>query len=222
LAEGETLLSFLGGAEFVDGAGRLFRRAADGTFLGADLDNLEAWTYSGSALTAKDSTKLEGEMLQGASEWKWVVDGVELERGAKIAVKPKKEEEEEQLEPPPKPVTIKGQVTLKDSKGDVFAEVNKDDAAGTVIGAESVIIIKNAKGKEVVRITRGYVTVKNFNVEEIVQIMRGVVSVKTMAGKEMVHVEKGEIYIEDFDGEVIVNNLADVNKLDEDMSLKNM
>merc|ERR1712142_247435 len=222
LAEGETLLSFLGGAEFVDGAGRLFRRAADGTFLGADLDNLEAWTYSGSALTAKDSTKLEGEMLQGASEWKGVVDGVELERGAKIAVKPKKEEEEEQLEPPPKPVTIKGQVTLKDSKGDVFAEVNKDDAAGTVIGAESVIIIKNAKGKEVVRITRGYVTVKNFNVEEIVQIMRGVVSVKTMAGKEMVHVEKGEIYIEDFDGEVIVNNLADVNKLDEDMSLKNM
>merc|ERR1712142_1271295 len=219
LAEGETLLSFLGGAEFVDGAGRLFRRAADGTFLGADLDNLEAWTYSGCALTAKDSTKLEGEMLQGASEWKWVVDGVELERGAKIAVKPKKEEE---LEPPPKPVTIKGQVTLKDSKGEVFAEVNKDDAAGTVIGAESVIIIKNAKGKEVVRITRGYVTVKNFNVEEIVQIMRGVVSVKTMAGKEMVHVERGEIYIEDFDGEVIVNNLADVNKLDEDMSLKNM
>merc|ERR1712142_252831 len=382
LAEGETLLSFLGGAEFVDGAGRLFRRAADGTFLGADLDNLEAWTYSGCALTAKDSTKLEGEMLQGASEWKWVVNGVELERGAKIAVKPKnkeegdvlllksdgslvdgaggvysispegllvgpegvifgatgqymtpagvaqnanvtfadgavlangngvsagskivvkkqisadeglvllvgadgslsdlagkkytmrsdgklvsedtkkvhkstgkvvtaeqkvitdanasidesgkvtingeaakagakivihqKEEEEEQLEPPPKPVTIKGQVTLKDSKGEVFAEVNKDDAAGTVIGAESVIIIKNAKGKEVVRITRGYVTVKNFNVEEIVQIMRGVVSVKTMAGKEMVHVEKGEIYIEDFDGEVIVNNLADVNKL---------
>merc|ERR1712142_817123 len=222
LAEGETLLSFLGGAEFVDGAGRLFRRAADGTFLGADLDNLEAWTYSGCALTAKDSTKLEGEMLQGASEWKWVVSGVELERGAKIAVKPKNKEEEEQLEPPPKPVTIKGQVTLKDSKGEVFAEVNKDDAAGTVIGAESVIIIKNAKGKEVVRITRGYVTVKNFNVEEIVQIMRGVVSVKTMAGKEMVHVEKGEIFIEDFDGEVIVNNLADVNKLDEDMSLKNM
>lgn len=90
------------------------------------------------------------------------------------------------------------------------------------VGAESVIIIKNAKGKEVVRITRGYVTVKNFNVEEIVQIMRGVVSVKTMAGKEMVHVEKGEIYIEDFDGEVIVNNLADVNKLDEEMSLKNL
>ena len=25
-----------------------------------------------------------------------------------------------------------GQVTLKDSKGEVFAEVNKDDAAGTV------------------------------------------------------------------------------------------
>ena len=38
------------------------------------------------------------------------------------------------------------------------------------VGAESVIIIKNAKGKEVVRITRGYVTVKNFNVEEIVQV----------------------------------------------------
>merc|ERR1711875_206260 len=81
---------------------------------------------------------------------------------------------------------ILGEVTLKDAKGDVFAEVHKDDAAGTVIGAESVIIIKNAKGKEVVRITRGYVTVKNFNVEEI------------------------------------VNNLADVNKLDEEMSLKNL
>jgi len=26
----------------------------------------------------------------------------------------------------------------------------------------------------------------------------------------------------DFDGEVIVNNLADVNKLDEEMSLKNL
>jgi len=221
LAEGEMLLSFLGGAEFVDGAGRLFRRAADGTFLGADLDNLEAYTYSGSALTAKDAKRITGEMQQGASEWKWVVGDVELDRGAKITVKAKKEEEEE-LEPPPKPVTIKGEVTLKDAKGDVFAEVHKDDAAGTVIGAESVIIIKNAKGKEVVRITRGYVTVKNFNVEEIVQIMRGVVSVKTMAGKEMVHVEKGEIYIEDFDGEVIVNNLADVNKLDEEMSLKNL
>jgi len=560
LGEGETLLSFLGGAEFVDGAGRLFRRAADGTFLGADLDNLEAWVYSGSALTAKGDQKLEGDMQQGSSEWKWVVGDVELERGAKITVKPKiksdgdvlllksdgtlvdgaggvysvtpegllvgpdgvlfgatglimtpagvaqnatvsisdggvlangnavaagskivvkkqsvnksdgdvlfvksdgtladgagnaysvtpngllvgpegivygatgvvltpagmaenaavsfgdgkvlangngipagsklvvkkqpvnetdgnfllvnsdgtladgagnvysitpngllvgadgivlgatgvvmtpagiaqnaavsfgdgkvfangdalaagskiivqkqiaadegtvvmvcadgllqgvdgtkytmrsdgklvsegnkvfkgtgkvvtaeqnvltdatttvdesgkiisaagapllagakivihQKEEEEELEPPPKPVTIKGEVTLKDSEGHVFAEVHKDDADGTVIGAESVIIIKNAKGKEVVRITRGYVTVKNFNVEEIVQIMRGVVSVKTMAGKEMVHVEKGEIYIEDFDGEVIVNNLADVNKLDEEMSLKNL
>jgi len=221
LGEGEMLLSFLGGAEFVDGAGRLFRRSADGTFVGADLDNLESWSYAGAALTARDAKKIEGDMQQGSSEWKWLVGGVELDRGAKITVKPKKEEEEE-LEPPPKPVTIKGEVTLKDSKGDVFAEVHKDDAAGTVIGAESVIIIKNAKGKEVVRITRGYVTVKNFNVEEIVQIMRGVVSVKTMAGKEMVHVEKGEIYIEDFDGEVIVNNLADVNKLDDEMSLKNM
>merc|ERR1719414_519962 len=148
------------------------------------------------------------------------INGTPLMAGAKIVIHQK--EEEEELEPPPKPVTIKGEVTLKDAKGDVFAEVHKDDAAGTVIGAESVIIIKNAKGKEVVRITRGYVTVKNFNVEEIVQIMRGVVRVKTMAGKEMVHVEKGEIYIEDFDGEVIVNNLADVNKLDEEMSLKNL
>jgi len=148
------------------------------------------------------------------------INGTPLMAGAKIVIHQK--EEEEELEPPPKPVTIKGEVTLKDAKGDVFAEVHKDDAAGTIIGAESVIIIKNAKGKEVVRITRGYVTVKNFNVEEIVQIMRGVVSVKTMAGKEMVHVEKGEIYIEDFDGEVIVNNLADVNKLDEEMSLKNL
>jgi len=390
LGEGEMLLSFLGGAEFVDGAGRLFRRSADGTFVGADLDNLESWSYAGAALTARDAKKIEGDMQQGSSEWKWLVGGVELDRGAKITVKPKnkadgdilllrsdgtlvdgaggvysvnsagllvgpdgvifgatglivtpsgacqnaavsfadgavlangngvapgskvavkkqvgadegmvlivgadgtlqsldgtkftmrsdgkllsegkkvfkstgkvvtaeqqvltdvsasvdestqvisidgtplaagakivihQKEEEEELEPPPKPVTIKGEVTLKDSKGDVFAEVHKDDAAGTVIGAESVIIIKNAKGKEVVRITRGYVTVKNFNVEEIVQIMRGVVSVKTMAGKEMVHVEKGEIYIEDFDGEVIVNNLADVNKLDDEMSLKNM
>jgi len=148
------------------------------------------------------------------------INGTPLAVGAKIVIHQK--EEEEELEPPPKPVTIKGECTLRDMKGDIFAEVHKDDAAGTVIGAESVIIIKNAKGKEVVRITRGYVTVKNFNVEEIVQIMRGVVSVKTMAGKEMVHVEKGEIYIEDFDGEVIVNNLADVNKLDEEMSLKNM
>lgn len=221
LAEGEMLLSFLGGAEFVDGAGRLFRRAADGTFVGADLDNLESWSYAGSAIMAKDCQKLQGDMQQGSSEWKWLVGGVELDRGAKITVMPKKEEEEE-LEPPPKPVTIKGECTLKDMKGDIFAEVHKDDAVGTVIGAESVIIIKNAKGKEVVRITRGYVTVKNFNVEEIVQIMRGVVSVKTMAGKEMVHVEKGEIYIEEFDGEVIVNNLADVNKLDEEMSLKNL
>jgi len=220
LAEGEMFITFLGGAEFVDGAGRLFRRSADGTFVGADLDNLECWSYAGVALMAKDCQKLEGDMQQGSSEWKWVIGGVELDRGAKITVKPK--EEEEELEPPPKPVTIKGNVTLKDMKGDIFAEVHKDDVDGTVIGAESVIIIKNAKGKEVVRITRGYVTVKNFNVEEIVQIAKGVVSVKTMAGKEMVHVEKGEIYIEDFDGEVIVNNLADVNKLDEEMSLKNL
>merc|ERR1719374_392541 len=90
LVEGEMLLTFLGGAEFVDGAGRLFRRAADGTFLGADLDNLEAWCYSGAALTAAESKRLEGDMQQGASEWKWVVSGHELERGAKITVKLKK------------------------------------------------------------------------------------------------------------------------------------
>merc|ERR1719153_1946510 len=305
LAEGEMLLSYIGGAEFVDGAGRLFRRGADGAFIGADLDNLEAYVYSGATITAQGAKRLQGELAQGSSEWKLVCQGVELERGAKVTVVlkskaegdvlllksdgtlvdgagvvysvtpagllvgpggvvmnptgvimtpagviaqnsavsladgavmangsrvaagskimvKKQKEEEEELEPPPKPVTIKGECTLRDMKGDIFAEVHKDDAAGTVIGAESVIIIKNAKGKEVVRITRGYVTVKNFNVEEIVQIMRGVVSVKTMAGKEMVHVEKGEIYIEDFDGEVIVNNLADVNKLDEEMSLKNL
>merc|ERR1719402_1893116 len=221
LAEGEMLLSYIGGAEFVDGAGRLFRRGADGAFIGADLDNLEAYVYSGATITAQGAKRPQGELAQGSSEWKLVCQGVELERGAKVTVVLKKEEEEE-LEPPPKPVTIKGECTLRDMKGDIFAEVHKDDTAGTVIGAESVIIIKNAKGKEVVRITRGYVTSKNFNVEEIVQITRGYVSVKTMAGKEMVHVEKGEIYIEDFDGEVIVNNLADVNKLDEEMSLKNM
>merc|ERR1711872_130597 len=81
--------SFLGGAEFVDGAGRLFRRSADGTFVGADLDNLESWSYAGAALTAKDAQRIEGDMQQGSSEWKWVVGGVELDRGAKITVKPK-------------------------------------------------------------------------------------------------------------------------------------
>merc|ERR1712228_1015512 len=101
------------------------------------------------------------------------------ERAAAAAAAKQKKEEEEELEPPPKPVTIKGEVTLKDSEGHVFAEVHKDDADGTVIGAESVIIIKNAKGKEVVRITRGYVTVKNFNVEEIVQVAKDFVRVKT-------------------------------------------
>merc|ERR1711990_15434 len=383
-------LSWLGGADFVDGTGQLFRRLADGSFVGAGGDHLAAFVHAGMSLAAGTGSRIEGAL--DCIDWKCFVGGVELERGAKLAVKKKskedgdillvksdgtlvdgagavytvtpgrgiltgpggvvfgatgvfmtpdgnsqsgdvtfadgavkangsdaaagtkivvkkqigadegnvlivgpdgtlqgpdgtkykmradgkivsdgnkvfkptgkvvtaeqsvlsdvtvsvddkgerlsaggsplavgakvvihqKEEEEEELEPPPKPVTIKGDVTLKDMKGDVFAEVHKDDTEGTVIGAESVIIIKNAKGKEVVRITRGYVTVKNFNVEEIVQIMRGVVSVKTMAGKEMVHVEKGEIYIEDFDGEVIVNNLADVNKLDEEMSLKNL
>merc|ERR1711970_791171 len=86
LAEGEMLLSFLGGAEFVDGAGRLFRRGADGTFVGADLDNLECWSYAGAAIMAKDASRLEGDMQQGSSEWKWVVAGVELDRGAKITV----------------------------------------------------------------------------------------------------------------------------------------
>merc|ERR1719402_1372552 len=180
LAEGEMLLSYIGGAEFVDGAGRLFRRGADGAFIGADLDNLEAYVYSGATITAQGAKRPQGELAQGSSEWKLVCQGVELERGAKVTVVLKKEEEEE-LEPPPKPVTIKGECTLRDMKGDIFAEVHKDDTAGTVIGAESVIIIKNAKGKEVVRITRGYVTSKNFNVEEIVQITRGYVSVKTMA-----------------------------------------
>merc|ERR1711990_1262673 len=212
LAEGEMLLSCIGGAEFVDGAGRLFRRGADGAFIGADLDNLEAYVYSGATITAQGAKRLTGELAQGSSEWKLACQGVELERGAKVTVVLKKEEEEE-LEPPPKPVTIKGECTLRDMKGDIFAEVHKDDAAGTVIGAESVIIIKTMAGKEMVHVEKGEIYIK---------IMRGVVSVKTMAGKEMVHVEKGEIYIEDFDGEVIVNNLADVNKLDEEMSLKNM
>merc|ERR550534_1116724 len=128
LAEGETLLSFLGGAEFVDGAGRLFRRAADGTFLGADLDNLEAWTYSGCALTAKDSTKLEGEMLQGASEWKWVVSGVELERGAKIAVKPKNKADGDVL-------LLKSDGSLVDGAGGVYSI----SPEGLLVGPEGVI-----------------------------------------------------------------------------------
>jgi len=205
---------------------------ADGSLIGADGGVLEVLANgvlrnAGGAIFATTGLILstENALVNGAVVFEGSIalaDGVKLEEGRKFVIKEQKEEEEEELEPPPKPVTIKGDVTLKDMKGDVFAEVHKDDTEGTVIGAESVIIIKNAKGKEVVRITRGYVTVKNFNVEEIVQIMRGVVSVKTMAGKEMVHVEKGEIYIEDFDGEVIVNNLADVNKLDEEMSLKNL
>merc|ERR1712002_176318 len=128
LAEGETLLSFLGGAEFVDGTGRLFRRAADGTFLGADLDNLEAWTYSGSALTAKDSTKLEGEMLQGASEWKWVVSGVELERGAKIAVKPKIKSDGDVL-------LLKSDGTLVDGAGGVYSVTPE----GLLVGPDGVV-----------------------------------------------------------------------------------
>merc|ERR1719431_1085728 len=90
-------ITFLGGAEFVDGAGRLFRCSADGTFVG---DDLECWSYAGVALMAKDCQKLEGDMQQGSSEWKGVIGGVELDRGAKITVKPK--EEEEELEPPPK------------------------------------------------------------------------------------------------------------------------
>merc|ERR1719402_617235 len=55
---------------------------------------------------------------------KVTINGEAAKAGAKIVIH-QKEEEEEQLEPPPKPVTIKGQVTLKDSKGEVFAEVNK-------------------------------------------------------------------------------------------------
>lgn len=205
---------------------------ADGKLIGADgaafeiLANGILRGANGAVFAATGVVlSMENALVNAAIAFEGKValaDGVKLEEGRKFVVKEQKEEEEEPVEPAAKPITIKGEVTLKDMKGDVFAEVHKDDAAGTVIGAESVIIIKNAKGKEVVRITRGYVTVKNFNVEEIVQIMRGIVSVKTMAGKEMVHVEKGEIYIEDFDGEVIVNNLADVNKLDEEMSLKNL
>jgi len=217
--------------EIPKGEGEYVTVLADGTLMdatGQPLEVLANGTLKNAAGAIFQATgkiiSLDNHLVDAAIVFEGktaLADGIKITEGRMFVVKEQKEELEEP-EDTPKPITIKGNVTLKDMKGDIFAEVHKDDAVGTVIGAESVIIIKNCKGKEVVRITRGYVTVKNFNVEEIVQIMRGVVSVKTIAGKEMVHVEKGEIYIEDFDGEVIVNNLADVDKLDSEMSLKNM
>merc|ERR1712142_532476 len=136
----------------VSADGAVFAVLANGCLKGADG---AVFAPTGVILAVDNTLANAGIAFEGSIA---LADGVKLEEGRKFVIKQQKEEEEEQLEPPPKPVTIKGQVTLKDSKGEVFAEVNKDDAAGTVIGAESVII----------------------------------------------------------------NNLADVNKLDEDMSLKNM
>merc|ERR1711990_640820 len=148
-----------------NGEGVYVTVGADGSLIGADGGVLEVLANgvlrnAGGAIFATTGVILstENALVNGAVVFEGSIalaDGVKLEEGRKFVIKEQKEEEEEELEPPPKPVTIKGDVTLKDMKGDVFAEVHKDDTEGTVIGAESVIIIKNAKGKEVVRITRG-------------------------------------------------------------------
>merc|ERR1711990_159276 len=52
LKEGESLLSWLGGADFVDGTGQLFRRLADGSFVGAGGDHLAAFVHAGMSLAA--------------------------------------------------------------------------------------------------------------------------------------------------------------------------
>merc|ERR1711990_1320348 len=129
LAEGEMLLSYIGGAEFVDGAGRLFRRGADGAFIGADLDNLEAYVYSGATITAQGAKRLTGELAQGSSEWKLVCQGVELERGAKVTVVLKSKAEGDVL-------LLKSDGSLVDGAGVVYSVT----PAGLLVGPGGVVM----------------------------------------------------------------------------------
>jgi len=102
-------------------------------------------------------------------------------------------------------MTIKGDVSVKDEKGQ---EINRlEDGEEMQVENERTILIKNAKGINIVKISKGDTWIKNHGIEEKVSVGNNRVTICNADGVQMVEVKDGEIGVQDFDGEVIVKNM---------------
>ena len=108
-------------------------------------------------------------------------------------------------------MTIRGDVCVKDEKG---KEISRLELGGNEMQVENerTILIKNVKGINIVKISKGDTWIKNHGIEEKVSVGNNRVTIANADGVLMVEVKDGEISVQDFDGEVIVKNMENVKE----------
>merc|ERR1712002_1417294 len=107
-------------------------------------------------------------------------------------------------------MTIRGFVSVKDEKGHEISRL--EDGKEMRVENERTILIKNVKGVNIVKISKGDTWIKNHGIEEKVSVGNNRVTIANADGVLMVEVKDGEISVQDFDGEVIVKNMEMVKE----------
>jgi len=102
-------------------------------------------------------------------------------------------------------MTIRGDVSVKDEKGHEISRL--EDGKEMQVENERTILIKNVKGVNIVKISKGDTWIKNHGIDEKVSVGNNRVTIANAEGVLMVEVKDGEISVQDFDGEVIVKNM---------------
>jgi len=107
-------------------------------------------------------------------------------------------------------MTIRGDVSVKDEKGHEISRL--EDGKEMQVENERTILIKNVKGVNIVKISKGDTWIKNHGIDEKVSVGNNRVTIANADGVLMVEVKDGEISVQDFDGEVIVKNMEMVKE----------
>merc|ERR1719188_1896436 len=126
------------------------------------------------------------------------------------ASSPPKNNKSKSSSPSSPSMTIRGDVCVKDEKG---KEISRLEGGNEMqVENERTILIKNVKGINIVKISKGDTWIKNHGIEEKVSVGNNRVTIANADGILMVEVKDGEISVQDFDGEVIVKNMENVKE----------